>query len=135
MMASSLMPIAGSSLVYGSDNQARTVHTDEPELNTRMLEAARRLNIKPHRVGREGGSVLASCADVEVHRGMDARWYLVDTARVFPPEAPQLSVPAILLRPGTSIGSPMDVSRRHFRQEVNRCADRTGAGREGSRAP
>ena len=30
-------------------------------------------------------------------QGRDGRWYVVDTARVFPPEAPQRTLPALIL--------------------------------------
>jgi hypothetical protein len=45
--------------------------------------------LKSHRAGStDEGSVIGP-ADIEVHRGFDNRYYVVDFARVFPPEQPR----------------------------------------------
>lgn len=52
-----------------------------------MKQAAKVINMKGHRVGRGGKLVeLFAPADIEAHRGTDNRYYVLDTARVFPPE-------------------------------------------------
>src|SRR3546814_655194 len=53
-----------------------------------MDEAAQKLNILVHVVGREQVE-LAAAVDIEGHKGMDGRYYLLDLARAFPPEATQ----------------------------------------------
>lgn len=120
LVAACLLPLAGGqTLLYGSADQARTVHADAPELNSLMLRAARALNLKPHRVGRRGERTLASCADIEVHAGRDGRWYIVDTARVFPPERPSTLLPALLL-PCEGGVVVLDVARQRIEQELAR---------------
>lgn len=88
------LPIAGSrSLIYGCANAGEdcTVKDEIPEWSQFVREASMGLNLKPHWVvnGRSGASVgeieLASCIDLEGHRGSDNRFYLLDFSRTFPP--------------------------------------------------
>jgi hypothetical protein len=52
-----------------------------------MEQAAKRLNLKGHMTGLQSGSrkFLYACCDIEGHRGLDGRYYVLDFARVFPP--------------------------------------------------
>jgi hypothetical protein len=52
-----------------------------------MAECGKLLNIKPHRVTTSELTISAPC-DIEVHHGTDGRYYVLDTARVYPPEFP-----------------------------------------------
>lgn len=48
--------------------------------------------------------VLSVAADIEVHEGTDKRFYVLDTARVFPPEKPSPTVwGVIVVVPPTSV--------------------------------
>ena len=58
---------------------------DIEELNELMREAARKINLKGHVVGDK---TLYAPGDIEAHLGRDGRFYVVDCARVFPPENP-----------------------------------------------
>lgn len=120
LLATCLLPIGHGTLAYGSDDQGRTVHTHDSELNAAMATAGARLNLAPHRVGPGGACMLATCVDIEVHAGADGRWYLVDAARVFPPEKPSLSVPTLLLETGadSAASTPLDVARLRLRSET-----------------
>ena len=55
-----------------------------------MQEAGQHLNLKKHVVGRTPSvqKELYAPVDIEVHHGKDNRFYVLDTARVFPPVAP-----------------------------------------------
>lgn len=108
LIVSSLLPLPTKasgipSLVYGSDNQCTTVHASDARCNSLMSEAAYRLNLKPHVVGSgEQAKELAAPGDIEVHRGTDQRYYVIDAARVSPPEAPRALIPCILLQAGSN---------------------------------
>lgn len=84
-----------------------TVHSGIKELNKRIKTVARVLNLKGHWAGMAQKQFLYTCCDIgtahfllslilmsspggaEGHRGTDGHYYVVDTARLFPPEAPQ----------------------------------------------
>ncbi len=60
-----------------------------PHLNEMMKRAAKVINMKAHLVGRDQSKKkveLYAPADIEAHKGTDERYYVLDTARVFPPE-------------------------------------------------
>jgi hypothetical protein len=85
LQAISLLPINKSTLAYGSSDGARTVHTSDSGLNECMRQAGVLLNLKPHRVG-PNEIEIAAVADIEGHVGVDGRYYLLDFARVAPPQ-------------------------------------------------
>ncbi len=85
IVAESILPVDASTLVYGSRDAGVTVRHDDAEMNAKMVMAASRINLKEHRVGRFEVP-LCSPVDIEGHRGMDGRLYLLDFARTFPPE-------------------------------------------------
>lgn len=87
LIALSILPISKRTLVYGSSDGGRTVHADIAQLNQKMKEVARNLNIKGHRVGHRE-VMLHSPGDIEGHLGTDGKFYVIDYGRVFPPEAP-----------------------------------------------
>jgi hypothetical protein len=64
LIASGLMPLASSSLVYGSDDGGVTVHKSDATLAAIMDRAAKFLNLKPHIVGQN--TELSFPADIEV---------------------------------------------------------------------
>jgi len=83
------LPIGGNSLIYGSNDGGATVHKDNPELNKLMKKAAKELHIKGHKVGLFPPlKKLYGPADIEGHKGRDGRFYIVDSARISPPEPP-----------------------------------------------
>jgi len=86
----------------------RTVHADVKEINDVMAFLGKKFNLKPHLVGDATGEevelsapgdigvvcrhLLLLVADrvrlAEVHLGRDNRVYVLDTARLFPPQPP-----------------------------------------------
>jgi len=84
LAAFSLLPISRKTIVYGSDDGAKTVHKDNDQFNRAMKALAKKLNLKEHEVRDK---ILCAPGDVEGHKGMDGNFYLVDAARLFPPEA------------------------------------------------
>jgi hypothetical protein len=97
IMCTSLLPLHSTSLVYGSNDQCRTVHFDNRACNELMRIAGERLNLKGHYVGNDREHLIHTCGDVEVHLGTDRRFYVIDSARVLPPEAPRLIVPLVIM--------------------------------------
>jgi hypothetical protein len=81
----SLVPVSSQTLKYGSADAGKTIHTDIPELNLKMETVAQRLNLKKHRAGDKE---IAGPSDIEGHCSADRKFYVLDFARVFPPEAP-----------------------------------------------
>lgn len=73
-----------------------------------MAAAATAINVKPHVVGNGAGAKLIhGPCDIEVHRGSDGRYYVVDAARLMPPEPPAGSLSAFLIHsasPGSALG-------------------------------
>jgi hypothetical protein len=85
LQALSMLPVSRSTLAYGSCDGARTVHTDNERLNKLMQEAGALLNLKPHCVGPHE-TLVHAVADIEGHVGNDGRFWLLDFARVAPPQ-------------------------------------------------
>lgn len=84
-----------------------------------MRRCAHKLNLAPHVVGTGAGRRwLCCCADVEVHIGRDKRYYILDTARVFPPEAPRRTLFAFLLPADGEEVSVFDIARNRIDSEV-----------------
>jgi hypothetical protein len=88
ILATCVLPLVkGSSLLYGSDDGGRTCHADDAYVNEMMSKCGELLNLKEHLVTDKRVKISAPC-DIEVHRGKDSNIYVLDTARVFPPEYP-----------------------------------------------
>ena len=92
-----------------SADAGATVHDDDSEAARRMAAAATAINVKPHVVGNGAGAKLMhGPCDIEVHRGSDGRYYVVDAARLMPPEPPAGSLSAFLIHaasPGSAAGA------------------------------
>jgi tetratricopeptide (TPR) repeat protein len=98
LIAVSELPIEPSSLIYGSADGGCTIHADVDEMNELMEHCARLLNLKGHYAGLSGSKTLMhGPADCEGHLGRDGRFYLIDLARVYPPETPDKSRPGSFL--------------------------------------
>ena len=89
MIASSLLPIDKNTIKYGSNDGGATVKFEIEELNNAMAAAGDIQNLAPHEVGREGHPICGP-GDIEAHLGHDGRYYVIDCARLMPPEAPPL---------------------------------------------
>jgi hypothetical protein len=86
----SKLPLSATSLVYGSADAARTIKQNH-EMEKLMKQVAQKLNIRGHEVieGSTGKlKTIHGPVDIEGHKGLDGRYYVVDTARVFPPSTP-----------------------------------------------
>jgi len=94
IIACALLPISNKTIVYGSSDGGITISRDTEQFEPLAEAVARRLYLKQHRVQ---DTPLWLAADVEGHRGADGRLYLLDTARMFPPEAPQRSFYGVLV--------------------------------------
>lgn len=90
VLAQSVLPINAKTIVYGSADQGKTIHNDDAGIDQQMQGAAKLLNLKGHFVwAKEGNKKCFLCApaDLEIHRGTDKCFYMIDTARLFPPAA------------------------------------------------
>eukprot|EP01125_Pyxidicula_operculata_P016192 TRINITY_DN5543_c0_g1_i1.p1 TRINITY_DN5543_c0_g1~~TRINITY_DN5543_c0_g1_i1.p1 ORF type:complete len:828 (+),score=126.38 TRINITY_DN5543_c0_g1_i1:1-2484(+) len=88
----SLIPIGPDSILYGTPDSGQNLFVD-PEMEKVMDNMGTLLNIKKHWVtcrSRTSTTLMAkklsSCADLEVHKGLDGRFYLLDFARAMPPQ-------------------------------------------------
>jgi len=90
LIAVSIVPVGRDTLVYGSDNQGKVVHASEPKVNELMRQVGLALNLRGHRVRDKK---IYGPGDIEVHRGADGRFYVLDVARLMPPQAPTAHSP------------------------------------------
>jgi hypothetical protein len=90
--------ISGATLVVGSKDGGHHIAvpgSDDRRTHDIVSELGRALNRAPHRVlERSSGAVheIALAADCEIHRS-DGQLYLIDSARLFPPTAPDARRP------------------------------------------
>jgi hypothetical protein len=90
--ALAVLPVNGSdSLIYGSDDAGTdcNVRMLDEKFNQMVKNASLGLNLAKHFVvngrARKGEVEIASCVDLEGHRGTDGRFYMLDFSRTFPP--------------------------------------------------
>ncbi|CAN0043531.1 unnamed protein product, partial [Ectocarpus sp. 12 AP-2014] len=86
MTAQAVLPVNKESLRYGSSNAGKTVHNDDESLAKKLKAAAKKLNLRTHRVNDKD---MYSACDIEGHVGEGGSHYLLDFARTFPPESPK----------------------------------------------
>ncbi|KYQ91337.1 hypothetical protein DLAC_08285 [Tieghemostelium lacteum] len=87
LLALSQLPISKSTIVYGSCDGGKTVHNSDSEINKEMERIAGFLNLRGHAAGLPKTFIYGP-GDIEVHKGTDGRYYMLDFARMFPPEYP-----------------------------------------------
>ena len=86
VVAVSFLPInKTSTLVYGSSDAGNTVISSSAQLQEKLKLASKMLNLAQRKYK---GVELYTAADVEGHLVKGKYYYLLDLARVFPPEAP-----------------------------------------------
>jgi hypothetical protein len=84
LVAVSTLPINKKTIVYGSADAGRTVHNSDPVAANIMQQLGKTLNLREHLVFDQK---IIGAGDVEVHKAEDGRYYMVDFARLLPPEA------------------------------------------------
>ena len=137
VLVSSLLPISNETLVYGSADGGSTIVNQSPEMDRMMRLVGQTLNLKEHVVAASRAvqlrptpslssssesqtwTTLHGPADMEGHLGRDGRFYVVDMARLFPPEAPTPDSPKgcilfRLLRPELVAQAPTPLSSDAF---------------------
>ena len=78
----SILPITADTLRYGSSDGGKNIMASDEELNICMTRAAQKLNIKAHMAGVHASrKILHGPADIEGHKGLDDRYYVLDFAR------------------------------------------------------
>ena len=87
LIALSILPIEGyNTLQYGSKDAGKTLYYTNG-IAKKMKEVGERLQLKGHRVcGAK--PLIYGPGDIEGHLGTDGKYYVLDFARVFPPECP-----------------------------------------------
>lgn len=89
LIALSQLPISDVTLALGSSDAGRTVYHSDALLLERTTQACQLLNLKSHHVGhRYANATVPGPVDLEGHVGTDGRRYLLDFARLFPPDVP-----------------------------------------------
>eukprot|EP01132_Coremiostelium_polycephalum_P009238 gene9238-11318_t len=92
VIAMSILPVDKDfSIVYGSNDYGLNIHNKDNYLSEKVKDIAKLINIKSHHCG-EQATYLHSPADLEGHQGFDGRYYMLDFARLFPPEAPKKGI-------------------------------------------
>lgn len=105
IVAVSTLPINKETIVYGSADAGRTVHNSDTTVSEAMKKLGMHMNLREHLVCDVN---IVGAGDIEVHKGLDGRNYVLDFARTFPPEAP---------RPGEN---PQSIFYRLLRPELVR---------------
>jgi hypothetical protein len=122
LLATSLLPIDNSSIVYGSADGGNTLHT-HTDAAKHMKMVASVLNLQSHVVQAADGAQVEmhGPGDIEVHVSpVDGRLYALDFARLFPAEPPQsdgsqkLSYLVKLMRPELVRDNPVPLSSDAF---------------------
>jgi hypothetical protein len=96
LLAISALPVSGATLIYGSDNASTLceVKQSDAALKNIVTDACLHLGLKIHTVvngydatthTQLGEVDIASPIDLEGHKGLDGRYYLVDCSRLMPP--------------------------------------------------
>lgn len=98
------LPIDASTIAYGSADGGKTVKgiddIEDKQVKAGLRLAADRLNLADHIVNK---ATCQFAGDVEGHVGTsDARFYLLDTARTFPPTAPSLRIRVVVVPADTA---------------------------------
>lgn len=89
---------------YGSSDAGRTVHLQENEKIDRVFQQlGNTLHLKKHKTRGSGDKEMYGPVDVEGHVTDTNQFFIIDTARLFPPEKPNGKFPSQiywqLLRP------------------------------------
>eukprot|EP01103_Thecamoeba_quadrilineata_P002468 TRINITY_DN12422_c0_g1_i1.p1 TRINITY_DN12422_c0_g1~~TRINITY_DN12422_c0_g1_i1.p1 ORF type:complete len:1100 (+),score=240.39 TRINITY_DN12422_c0_g1_i1:58-3357(+) len=93
LLAISMLPVEKEkTIVLNSRDGGKTVHDKSPELQAMMKKSAELLNLKEHNAGITKQITTYTAIDTEGHLGFDSLHYLLDFARVMPPEAPPLAI-------------------------------------------
>ncbi len=86
LIAITVLPIDRHTLVGGTSDAGRNIHSSDFLLNQKLAKAGQVLNLKQHQV--RGHTIYSAC-DLEGHfNSKDGRHYLLDFSRVMPPAAP-----------------------------------------------
>lgn len=102
LLVNALLPVNEGTLISGSRDAGKTIKTDTAVSHLLqqasgmynsaglMLTNTAHLNLKTHPVQAQSGEIhqIHTAIDIECHRGLDGRYYLLDLARLMPPEAP-----------------------------------------------
>eukprot|EP01118_Nematostelium_gracile_P013720 TRINITY_DN5214_c0_g1_i1.p1 TRINITY_DN5214_c0_g1~~TRINITY_DN5214_c0_g1_i1.p1 ORF type:complete len:601 (+),score=151.75 TRINITY_DN5214_c0_g1_i1:486-2288(+) len=83
--AMSLLPIDKSSIIYGSPDGGLTYYYKNELLANKMETIGQLLNLKKHFAMDHH---VRMPIDLEAHLGKDGYFYIIDTARIMPPEPP-----------------------------------------------
>ncbi|EGC31469.1 hypothetical protein DICPUDRAFT_89640 [Dictyostelium purpureum] len=103
------LPITSNTIVFGSSNAGATIHDNET-VSKMMVKIGEILNLKAHdaKENQKSPPLISSnnseskkppkqvkiplAIDIEGHYGTDGRYYIVDSARLLPPEKPQIGI-------------------------------------------
>eukprot|EP00005_Dracoamoeba_jomungandri_P004099 CAMPEP_0174253460 /NCGR_PEP_ID=MMETSP0439-20130205/2820_1 /TAXON_ID=0 /ORGANISM="Stereomyxa ramosa, Strain Chinc5" /LENGTH=881 /DNA_ID=CAMNT_0015334497 /DNA_START=180 /DNA_END=2825 /DNA_ORIENTATION=- len=118
LIATSALPISEQTIIYGSCDGGNEVHTHLGEMNHLMEKVGKILNLKGHWAGLHERKWLYGPTDIEGHRTKDGKLYVVDTARLWPPETPDRTLKGgflfQLLRPEFVKNNPTPLSSDVF---------------------
>jgi hypothetical protein len=89
LIAISLLPINSNSLIYGTADGGKTVKQSDKTFNAHVRRLAEQIHSQPHRIGNANEHQLA--VDIEAHKGTDNKYYMLDFARAFAPEEPDVA--------------------------------------------
>lgn len=120
VIAITVLPIDKTTIQYGSSDGGRNVYAKNEQLNEKMQNAGKQLNLKGHKTGKLE-TIIYGPGDIEGHLGHDNQFYVVDFGRLMPPEDPSFfdepdgrAVFYYLLRPELVISNPVPLNPDAF---------------------
>jgi tetratricopeptide (TPR) repeat protein len=126
------LPLGEGTLVHGSSNRRKDVQYDK-DIAEDLEKVAKRLNLKAHMVQNHDGTrrfTFHTPFDLEGHRAVDGRLYILDFSRTFPPDGysrdtslSQLLRPELVATNPTALSSDAVMNLDDY-EEVQMCTRR-----------
>lgn len=94
LVAMSTLPITNTTLVFGASDASKDsrINMSNADIIEKMKILGKKLNLKEHGIaGNEESIKIYTPLDLEAHRGLDNKYYLLDFARLMPPTLPDSS--------------------------------------------
>jgi hypothetical protein len=84
LICMSVLPINSTTIRYGSADAGKTLHLDDPVARQLADQLGTLLNLQPHSPRGRPDVQLRLPMDIEIHKGFDGHYYMLDFSRLFP---------------------------------------------------
>ena len=87
---SAILPINSETIQFGSNDAGKTIHFNLQEnIKKKYFQICKKINLKSHQVKSKSTKEIFTIIgpiDLEIHKGKDEKYYLVDLSRLIPPQ-------------------------------------------------